>query len=430
MKLPFLASPFLVLSIAILLLVPIAACAESEETRILPPTGAISDPHPVDQVAWLLEHKEQWPHEVITKERLEFPLVVDGKIMGSVSRPAGSSLQVSDLSTNQITVSFNSFTTNLPIDLTNLREIAARTLMRQMQQATATPRRTPSPSPSLKPTPSPRQLSVGANSIIKTIFKFGIGNIPALKNASLFEEGHRFGARIEGQGASPESYSIVSDPTSTTGRVLHYLCTSQHDGHKARVEHYIYVSQMDTPFITEFSIKLDKEFTPVGTIRPDGGVEWCCLHQWHQTLVSPPLALTVKNGTKDVLFWSMIYRETLNGKYKHIDFPEQKIQLDHWYHFRVKWRISPDQNGYLMVMMSDSILPKDLDDRNAIINYHGPIGYAFNKDNAAKPDATGELPHGEGTIREHIGFYQGPHPDPTTHHGMSVDNVAIYELGK
>ncbi len=248
------------------------------------------------------------------------------------------------------------------------------------------------------------------------------------KNGNLNLDGQVLPARSEGQGSGPGDFTIVKDSTSSSGKVLHYLCKSQSDGHKARAEHYLHVEPMNTSFCSEFSVKLDTEFTKVDTKRPDNGPNWCILRQWHQCAPeSPPLSLSIKAETNNVLVWTILNGDWKGHGLQTNHFGEKQIELGHWYHFRVKWRITPDENGQCVVMMSDKILPKDLTDADILFSYKGPIGYTLKgKPNTGTPN-NGNA-HGPFTIREQQGIYQGPHVDPATHHGFSVDNLAIYKL--
>ncbi len=246
-------------------------------------------------------------------------------------------------------------------------------------------------------------------------------------NGSLSVGGRVYKSRSEGDKSGPGDFSIVDDPTSSGGKVLHYFCGSQSDGHKARTEHYLHIEPMNTTFYSEFSIKLDPEFTKVDTKRPDNGPNWCCVRQWHQGVpVSPPLALTVKSETNNVLVWSIITGDKTGHNQRHQNLGEKQIELGHWYHYRVKWKFSPDENGECTVMMSDTKLPKDLTDNDILFSYKGPIGYKVDgwNDPAVPIDGTTHAPN---TVREQQGIYQGPHVDPATHHGFSVDNIAIYQ---
>ena len=234
-----------------------------------------------------------------------------------------------------------------------------------------------------------------------------------------------FAARNEGQGVDSESFKIVKDRTSSGGKVLHYLVTSQRDGHKARAEHYLHIEPLGQTFVSEFSVRLDPDFTVVDIKRPDGGPNWWLLRQWHQGVdVSPPLALTVKPGTNNVLEWGIIFGDA-KGHGSRKGFGEMQVALDHWYHYRVQWNISPDENGEVVVMMSDTKLPKDLTAQDVQFRYRGPVGYRVENWNDLHIPLDGTQ-HEPNTVREQQGIYQGAHPDAGSRHGFSVDNVAIY----
>jgi hypothetical protein len=162
--------------------------------------------------------------------------------------------------------------------------------------------------------------------------------------------------------------------------------------------------------------------------RPDGGPNWCILRQWHQCAPeSPPLSLSIKPETNNVLVWTILSGDWKGHGLKTRHFGEKQIELGRWYHFRVRWRITPDDRGLCIVMMSDTKLPENLTDADVLFAYQGPIGYTLKrKPNSGNPNQ-GDF-HGAFTIREQQGIYQGPHPDPATHHGFSVDNLAIYKL--
>ena len=55
-----------------------------------------------DPIAWLKEHKESWPKEVLTTGEVEFPLLYDGKVVGSVKRPAKELVKLLDVATDAL----------------------------------------------------------------------------------------------------------------------------------------------------------------------------------------------------------------------------------------------------------------------------------------------------------------------------------------
>jgi len=238
--------------------------------------------------------------------------------------------------------------------------------------------------------------------------------------------------RVEGHGSGPAAANPAQLPASAAmPGALHYLCTAQQPGDiKARHEHYLYVAPMGRTYVSEFSLRLDPEFTRVEAKRPDGGPNWCILRQWHQSTVSPlspPIALHVVNGTTNVLAWNL--RWSRNDRPTRIEAVERgqgPVEPGQWLHFHVLWHVSPDDQGRVTVWMSKQKLPKDLTAADTLFSYQGPVGYSAATKSS---DTAGEkaLGHPLNTIREQQGIYQGPHLSPTSHHGISVANVAIYE---
>ena len=248
------------------------------------------------------------------------------------------------------------------------------------------------------------------------------------KNGGMANSGQFIAARFEGHGTGRENLAIVNDPALGIGRALHYLCGPQQPGDiKARQEHYLHVASMNGTFFSEFSIKLDRDFTPVKTKRPDGGPNWCVLRQWHQSAPeSPPIALNIVPGTRDILRWEIIFGDSKGHGTHSRELWKHKTELDRWYHFRVQWNVSPDDNGRLIVLMSDRKLPRDLTKADTLFSYAGPIGYTLKS--TPDPAADTKSGHNRRNIREQQGIYQGPHLDPSSHHGYCIGNVAIYQL--
>jgi hypothetical protein len=212
--------------------------------------------------------------------------------------------------------------------------------------------------------------------------------------------------------------------------VLHYLCTAQTKSDlKARQEHYLHLVPLNRTFISEFSLKLDRDFAPVETESTNGGRNWCILHQWHQghaedsPAKSPPIALLIMPGTSNVLQWVVRTGSNAPGIIHKEILGEQRVTTGSWYHFRVQWNVSPDQNGLCIVQMSDQKIPSQLTDQETLFSYRGPIGYV------EKPALVSDYAdHGPISIREQMGIYQGPHLDPESHHGYSAANIAVYQV--
>ncbi|MEI8290386.1 MAG: heparin lyase I family protein [Verrucomicrobiota bacterium] len=261
-----------------------------------------------------------------------------------------------------------------------------------------------------------------------TGFVFGnSGRLISLENKNL-----SLPMRIEGHGSGPAAANVTKFPeVAATEGALHYLCTAQQPSDiKARHEHYLFVAPTDQTYISEFSLRLDREFTIVDTKRPDGGPNWCILRQWHQSTIaplSPPIALHVVNGTSNVISWNIRWSSIAKpSRIEAVERGQCKIEPGQWLHFRILWHISPNENGRVTVFMSKQRLPKDITAADMLFNYNGPVGYAA----TTKPSGNaGEksLGHPLNTIREQQGIYQGPHLSPESHHGICVANVAIYE---
>jgi len=81
-------------------------------------------PAPVDPIAWLISHKNRWPHEVVLLETTEFPAMLGGKTIGSVEVPLSSKVSVTDITAESVFVQFHGAARSLPHKATNLGELA------------------------------------------------------------------------------------------------------------------------------------------------------------------------------------------------------------------------------------------------------------------------------------------------------------------
>src|SRR5581483_7360872 len=81
-------------------------------------------PTPVEPVSWLMEHKDRWPTEIALIKPVDFPAVINGKVVGSVKVPAGSRLNVIDLEPDAVIASFENGKQRIGIDATDLRQRA------------------------------------------------------------------------------------------------------------------------------------------------------------------------------------------------------------------------------------------------------------------------------------------------------------------
>ena len=85
---------------------PTPAPAE-EETEEETPAAPRAKPTPrPDPIPWLVAHKDYWPKEVILREPTEFPAVSGGKTVGSLKVPAGTRVNVIEITGQGITADY------------------------------------------------------------------------------------------------------------------------------------------------------------------------------------------------------------------------------------------------------------------------------------------------------------------------------------
>ena len=283
---------------------------------------------------------------------------------------------------------------------------------------------------------TPREASVPIKTTDVCLLKWDFDgpDFKLLKNGSLAGNGYKSVpsswaqllpyAKEEGESLCRVArYSVVPSGLPGGGNALQYFLGPQKPTDpKARTEHYLTVENFDKPYVSDFSLKLHPGFTPIDLKRPDGGSAWCCLRQWHQGVpIPPPMALSLKQGTRDVIstgFGWGTYKGGKSGKTYGTRSSEKQIQLGQWYHFRFEWRIAPGTDrSYCKVWMSAQRKGDQLTAEDMWCNYHGPIGYVALD---GKPSWDGH------PIREQEGLYQNSHLAPAAFHAVIYDNVSIH----
>lgn len=73
-----------------------------------------------DPIAWLIDHKEYWPKEVILREAFEFPAVSNGKEVGSVRVPARATVTVIGINREEVEADYLGGRRRIPINATDL----------------------------------------------------------------------------------------------------------------------------------------------------------------------------------------------------------------------------------------------------------------------------------------------------------------------
>lgn len=234
--------------------------------------------------------------------------------------------------------------------------------------------------------------------------------------------------RSEGNSLTPTSIlSVVSSGVFGSGNAIQYTLGAQKEGdHKARVEHYLFVADFGKVYVSEFSLKLHPDFTPVNLQRKDGGAAWCCLRQWHQSSPeSPPMALLLKPGTNNIIYTEFLYGTRRGGIIRKYKTTEKVIQLGKWYYFRYEWRIDPGtNNSYCKIWMSENKIDENPDQKDLWYDYEGQIGYTLE----GKPES--EIEPLSRNIREQQGLYQNSDFNIGAFHAIIYDNIKIIEKGK
>jgi pullulanase len=105
--------------------------AAPEET---PAARAQATPRP-DPLTWLIEHKEQWPNELVLLEPVEFPAVSGGKVVGSLKAPAGSAVKVLEITPQNVAADYMGGTGRIAIAATDLLARAEVALTKAEREA-------------------------------------------------------------------------------------------------------------------------------------------------------------------------------------------------------------------------------------------------------------------------------------------------------
>ncbi|MGB8353061.1 MAG: alginate lyase family protein [Chthoniobacteraceae bacterium] len=121
------------------------------------PSPTVTPPPPTpppDPLAWILEHKDYWPKEVVLLKEVEFPAMFDGKVVGSAKVPVGTLAQVTAIEPADVEVVYNGGGARVPFAETDLRQramaamskagaIVAAAATRAKEEATAAAMATP-----------------------------------------------------------------------------------------------------------------------------------------------------------------------------------------------------------------------------------------------------------------------------------------------
>ena len=100
-----------------------------------------------DVLAWVLAAKERWPAEVTLTQPATFTISADGGESGSILAPAGTIVEVVDIQAGQVMVEWSNITKVLPLNATDLMQLAAEEMSHAPSPAAeSSPRAVASPS--------------------------------------------------------------------------------------------------------------------------------------------------------------------------------------------------------------------------------------------------------------------------------------------
>ena len=133
---------------------PPQSASTSEETTAVPQTPKDSVEETID-FATLALHRTDWPKEVTLKKTVVFPALFEGKIVGHLQVPLGSSVQLLSMNATQVTLRYHDATQTVAIGTTDLAD--------RVQTA-----HKKAPVERAQPVPQPSQLR---NTIAKTVTK-------------------------------------------------------------------------------------------------------------------------------------------------------------------------------------------------------------------------------------------------------------------
>ena len=122
------------LFLLITLLVICSACAQTDSNVI----STTNQKNLTNLIDWIVAHKEDRPDQVILIKKTEIPIVIDGKRIGTATKPIGSSFHLDDLNKNEIVSLVNGVSISIPIENTNLLDLAQKAFEKSQKNISLT----------------------------------------------------------------------------------------------------------------------------------------------------------------------------------------------------------------------------------------------------------------------------------------------------
>jgi pullulanase len=175
----------------------------SPTPTLAPQPSATPAPRP-DPLAWLIEHKERWPKEVTLREVVEFPAVLDGKVVGTVKVPAGTPVQMVEITGREVAVVHMGGGCRVAITATDLPARAEAALAKAEAEARQAALATPPPAGEMEEPEKPAGDEIN----------IGLGALPT-RRATTF--------RIFAPTAKSVSVVLYDEPSGDKGRRVRAL---------------------------------------------------------------------------------------------------------------------------------------------------------------------------------------------------------------
>lgn len=111
-------------------------------------------PVSVDPLTWLIPNRHRWPAEITLLETTEFTVIDQGKVVGSITTPAGGRVRLVSIDSNGVTVSQGRLSRRVIVDATDLRQRAAAIMATQPPPSVWSPAPRPAPAATVGAAPA------------------------------------------------------------------------------------------------------------------------------------------------------------------------------------------------------------------------------------------------------------------------------------
>ena len=107
---------------------PTPAPVENTSGSSTPAPDVAATPAPVDPVAWLCDHRDRAPKQVLLRAPVVFAVTANHQEGGKVEVPAGATVQLVDFTSTTVDLRVVNASVRIPVEITNLRVLAQATM--------------------------------------------------------------------------------------------------------------------------------------------------------------------------------------------------------------------------------------------------------------------------------------------------------------